>query len=141
MFKPGDLVTYKRDPGSLYMVIERQRFKIFVVGVTSKGEVVTNDYEFANFGSMEHDPDPNIFRFNKLKKWAKGYISGSLFDYLYKVIVYKTLEIIDYNNEDKYMNTMFEEGLKKLDLDPREDKYEYIYKEYFKKKGENNNGV
>ena len=131
MIKKGDIVTYKRDPGSLYMVIERCKNKLYVVGVTSKGEIVTNDYEFANFGMMEHDPDPKIFRFRKVKKWANYYLCGSLFDYLNMVIVEKSMKIIDYNKDDKYMNMEFEEGFKKFDLDPRENKYEYIYKEYF----------
>lgn len=137
-YKPGDIVTYKEDIGSLYMVIEQWRFKLFVMGVNGKGLIDSNYNEFANFGKLDFGPDDALKRFKKVKI---DYDKGSFFDYLHRTIVDKTLEIRNKNpNFKEYIGfVMVDLG---INLDPTKNTHEFLYKGNFvEKKGENNNGI
>ena len=136
--KKGDIVTYKRDPGSLYMVIERYKDKLFVIGTNSRGEIFYNDDEFAELGKTDIAPNPNIRNYKKIKT---EYEKGSFFDYLHKTIVENTMDIKEDNNQFKELLgfALIDMGIR---LDPRDNTYEHFYTGNFvEKKGENNNGI
>lgn len=134
-YKPGDIVIYKIDPGSLYMVIEQWRLKLFVMGVNSRGLIDSNDNEFADFGKLDFGPNGQIKYFKKVNV---TYEQGSFFDYLYRTIVDKSLEIRNKNPDFKEYIGFAMVDLN-IQLDPTSNKHEFLYKgNFIEKKGENN---
>ena len=129
--KPGDIVTYKPDPGSLYMVIRKDGKDIYCIGSDSNGLIETNDCEFANVGNETFGPNDHKKFYKKVNV---SYEKGSYFDYLYKVIVEKSIDILTRPDKDSvYLNDIqFDNNIW---IDPTKSTYEEYYKLYF---GEDN---
>ena len=125
--RPGDLVTYKRDPGSLYMVIENWRGKLFVVGANGKGHIDSNNDDFINLGKIDFGPYEGIFEYKKVKR---EYEEGSFFDYLYKSIKLNKFKIINDNPDfkERIGYEVIDRGIK---FDPTKKEFEYLYKGNF----------
>ena len=129
--EPGDIVSYKPDPGSLYMVIRKEGHDIFCIGTDSKGLVETNDCLFANVGSVTFGPNDHKKYYKKVNK---SYEKGSYFDYLYKVIVEKsTCILVRPKKGVGYLNDIQEDN--NIWIDPTKNTHEEYYKPYF---GEDN---
>lgn len=129
--KPGDIVTYKPDPGSLYMVTKREGKNIYCIGANSDGLLETNHYSFANLGSVTFGPEEHKKYYKKVNM---SYEKGSYFDYLYKVIVEKSTRILVRPKEHvDYINYIQQDN--NIWIDPTKNVHEEYYKPYF---GEDN---
>ena len=125
-FKPGDIVTYKEDYGSIYMVIKSKKRSILCIGTDSRGLIETNDTDFVTLG--DHFGPRECKYLYKRKKVS--YEPGSYFDYCYKVIVEKSVRINDRYNK-LYMTIVQNEN--DVWIDPTKNTHEEYYKGFFEK--------